>query len=131
MPDSANNLCKDRNYKKNLINIEIKNIIIELKNSFRLIYQRNTIKERINENENSTINITQIKTKEKIVEKKETQHNSIIDKFKWFEIIIIEITEEEKGKSNTQLSEVIVLITSKIVDVIEPQILEDQTNQIG
>lgn len=52
--------------------LEIKNIIIELKNSFEgLIYQRNTIKERINENENSTINITQIKTKEKIVEKKE------------------------------------------------------------
>ena len=45
--------------------LEIKNILIELKNSFEgLIYQINTIKERINENEKSSISITEIKTKE-------------------------------------------------------------------
>lgn len=54
-----------------------------------------------------------------------------MDKFKWFEIIIIEIPEEEKGKSHTEIFEEIILITSKIGVIIEPQISEDQTNQIG
>ena len=54
--------------------LEIKNIIIELKNSFEgLIYLINAIKEWINENENSSINIAQkkIQKKKKKVEKKE------------------------------------------------------------
>ena len=45
-----------------------------------------------------------------------------MDKFKWFEIIIIEFPEEEKGKNNTELSEEVILITSKIGGIIEPQI---------
>ena len=53
-----------------------------------------------------------------------------MDKFKWFEIIIIEIPEE-KGKSHTEIFEEIILITSKIGGIIEPQISEDQTNRIG
>lgn len=53
--------------------LEIKNIIIELKNSFEgLIYWINAIKEWINENENSSINIDQKKIKKKVEKKENT-----------------------------------------------------------
>lgn len=57
--------------------LEISNIVTEVKDvSEELIYRLNIAKERINENENSSVNITQIASqREKLVENKKTQQS--------------------------------------------------------